>query len=387
MLGKLNRYVKKVSVFLITVALIVGMAGCGPVQYNLTISSTEGGEVTTPGEGMFTYDEGTIVDLVAEADQSYQFVNWTGNVNAVADVNAAATNITMNGHYSITANFAIATEIWDWYDLDALRDNLRGNHILMNDLDSTTAGYEELASPTANEGKGWEPIGTWMVDFFTGTFDGQGHKIQDLYINRPGGEFIGLFCWVGEGGIVKNVGVVEAAVSGVAVVGGLVGANSGTVSNCYATGSVTGEEIVGGLVGVNGGTEVGILQGTVSDSYSTGSVTGTMGVGGLVGINGGPVINSYSTGSVTGNISYVGGLIGWSEGGIVTNSFWDTETSGQATSAGGTGKNTTEMQDITTFSGVGWNIIAVGGSSERNPSYIWNIVDDETYPFLSWQAF
>ena len=107
-----------VSILLVTLALIAGMAGCDPVQYNLTISSTEGGEVTTPGEGMFTYDEGTVVDLVAEADEGYIFVNWTGNVSAIADVYAASTTITMNGHYSITANFALP--IWDWYDLDAV---------------------------------------------------------------------------------------------------------------------------------------------------------------------------------------------------------------------------------------------------------------------------
>jgi hypothetical protein len=70
----------------------------------------------------------------------------------------------------------------------------------------------------------------------------------------------------------------------------------------------------------------------------------------------------------------------------VTYSFWDTETSGQATSDGGTGKNTTEMQGINTFSGAGWDIIAVANPSIRNPSYLWNIVDDITYPFLNWES-
>jgi len=74
-------------------------------EYDLTISSTSGGSVTTPGEGTFTYDEGTVVDLVAEADAHYQFVNWTGDVGTIADVNAAITTITMNGDYAITANF------------------------------------------------------------------------------------------------------------------------------------------------------------------------------------------------------------------------------------------------------------------------------------------
>ena len=74
-------------------------------QYDLTVSSVEGGSVTTPGKGMFTYDKGTVVNLVATPGAGYRFVNWTGNVSTIANVNAAATTITMNGDYSITANF------------------------------------------------------------------------------------------------------------------------------------------------------------------------------------------------------------------------------------------------------------------------------------------
>ena len=243
-------------------------------------------------------------------------------------------------------------EIRTWYDLDAIRDNLGGHHILMNDLDSTTAGYEELASPTANEGQGWQPIiGTGGDPPFTGTFDGQGYEIRDLFINLPGKGYVGLFSIVGEGGRIEDIGVVNADVTSNAYIGGLVGANLGTVSNSYSTGSVTGDFSIGGLVGVN-------YQGTVTDSYSTGSVTGE---------------------------NYRGGLVGYNYEGTVSNSFWDIETSGQATSDGGTGKNTTEMQDITTFSAAGWNIIAVA-LNETNPAYIWNIVNNVTYPFLSWQS-
>jgi len=301
-------------------------------------------------------------------------------------------------------------EIRTWYDLDAVRYNLRGHHRLMNDLDATTPGYEELASPTANQGKGWEPIGIFVstqgFKGLTGTFDGQGYEIRDLFINHPGQNWgsVGLFGAVGEGGVVEDIGVMNVTVIGDYQVGGLVGCNEGTVRDCYSSGSVTGESYVGyvgGLVGDNSGTVsnsyssgnvtgdvkvgglVGWNYGTVSNSYSTGSVTGNSSVGGLVGWNYGTVSNSYSTGSVTGNSS-VGGLVGENKG-TVSNSFWDTETSGQATSDGGVGKTTVEMQDIATFSGVAWNIIAVGGSGERNPVYIWNIVDDQTYPFLSWQ--
>jgi hypothetical protein len=78
-------------------------------QCNLNISSTEGGSVTEPGEGAFAYDEGTVVNLVAEAEEGYQFAEWTGDVGTIADVYAAATTIVMNGDYSITASFEVVT--------------------------------------------------------------------------------------------------------------------------------------------------------------------------------------------------------------------------------------------------------------------------------------
>jgi len=72
---------------------------------DLIVSSTAGGNVTAPREGTFTYEKGTMVDLVATSDAGYHFVNWTGNVGTIANVNDASTSITMNSDYSITANF------------------------------------------------------------------------------------------------------------------------------------------------------------------------------------------------------------------------------------------------------------------------------------------
>ncbi len=103
--SKRQHYFERVSIFLVVLALITGMTGCGPTQYNLAISSTEGGEVITPGEGTFTFDEGTVVDLTAEAEQDYYFDNWTGDASTVGNLNYATTTITINDHYSITANF------------------------------------------------------------------------------------------------------------------------------------------------------------------------------------------------------------------------------------------------------------------------------------------
>jgi uncharacterized repeat protein (TIGR02543 family) len=72
---------------------------------NLTIDSTAGGSVTDPGEDTYTYEKGTVVNLVAAADTGYQFVEWTGDVGTIDDVNADTTTITMEDDYSITANF------------------------------------------------------------------------------------------------------------------------------------------------------------------------------------------------------------------------------------------------------------------------------------------
>jgi hypothetical protein len=331
MSGKLNYYVTRVSVFLIPVALIVGMVGFHGVS---------GGHILAPFQ------------------------------------NSPAQNL----------------EILTWYDLDAIRNNLAGNHTLMNNLDSTTAGYEELASETANGGKGWQPIGFVEHIFWddpcggggsrenwyglNGTFDGQGYEIRDLFINRPFEWDVGLFGAVNEGGVIKDISAVNVTVVGENHVAGLVGENRGTVSNSYSSGNVDGYQGVGGLVGVN--------HGTVSNSYSTCNVIGSGAIGGLVGSNGFTVSNSYSTGDVTGS-SQVGGLVGENHG-TVSNSFWDIETSGQATSDGGTGKTTAEMKYMATFSEATWEIVAVADPGTRKPSYIWNIVNGVTYPFLSWES-
>jgi len=289
-------------------------------------------------------------------------------------------------------------EIRTWYDLNAVRDNLSGNHILMNDLNSNTSGYDELASPTANGGEAWQPIGYStpapasckanppIYHGLSGTFDGQGYEICDLFINNPDESLIGFFRYVNEGGIIKNVGMVNFTVNGYNMVGSFAGQNNGgTIMNCYSIGDVTGQAAIGGLVGR-------LYSGTISNSYSTGSVTGesSTGIGGLVGQQHPEctISNSYSTCSVVGGSvgsGDIGGLVGdnyYVEN--VISCFWDTETSGQSTSGGGTGKNTTEMQKIATFSSAGWNIIAVA-LNETNPDYIWNIVNNVTYPFLGWQ--
>ena len=79
----------------------------GVVEYALTISSTPGGSVIKPGDGMFVYNAGKLVRLVARPESGYRLVRWTGDVDTVANVNAATTIIAMHGDYAVTANFGL----------------------------------------------------------------------------------------------------------------------------------------------------------------------------------------------------------------------------------------------------------------------------------------
>jgi hypothetical protein len=110
---------ERLGVCLVAVALIVGVTGCGPapLQHALTISSSVGGNAITPGEGTFTIDYGTVVGLVAEPDDNFHFVQWTGDVGTVADAGAAFTTITIEGDYTITAQFGIDLQELIEYEL------------------------------------------------------------------------------------------------------------------------------------------------------------------------------------------------------------------------------------------------------------------------------
>jgi len=75
-------------------------------EWRLTISSTEGGSVPIPGEGIFWYNDGQAVVLSAHPDPGYRFVSWTGRIDAINDVYQPTTIINMELDYTITANFA-----------------------------------------------------------------------------------------------------------------------------------------------------------------------------------------------------------------------------------------------------------------------------------------
>jgi len=232
---------------------------------------------------------------------------------------------------------------------------------------------------------------------FTGTFDGNGNTITNLTINGFGQDYLGLFSRIESGGQVQNINLVNVTLVGRNQIGGLCGSNgSGTIRQCSSAGTVSGGGSygnVGGLCGYNTGTILlststaaatgywhigglcGINLGTINQSYSVSTVTGYQYVGGLCGNNDfGNIDQTYAAGAVTGNGGITGGLCGLDTG-IITNSFWDTQTCLQSTSAGGTGMTTAQMKDVQTFLNAGWDFVSV-----------WKMVPDH-YPLLAWQPW
>ena len=323
----------------------------------------------------------------------------------------------------------------------------------LSNTDNYALGTDVTATETSgwNAGAGFTPLGQ-----LNGTFEGLGHKISDLTINRPGSSVIGLFSSIGSGAQVRNLGMTNATIVGAETVGALAGSNLGTISNVYVTGQVSGTLRTGGLVGINvgtvstayseatvtgnfiagglvGGNEitgtinnsyasgpvsaivssselgsgfagglVGYSIGTITGSYASGATKGTNAAGGLVGQNAGKVHDSYARGSVEGNSNVGGlaglstagseiknsyatgavkgtagesthGLVGASAAGVVSNSYWNTDTG--ANGGAGEGKTGTQLQQAATFSG--WDIATTGGTDK-----VWRIYEGNSMPLL-----
>jgi hypothetical protein len=283
-----------------------------------------------------------------------------------------------------------------------------------------TANIDATDTQNWNSGAGFSPIGNSTTKF-TGSYDGQNYTINALYISRAATSYIGLF---GESNnsTISNLGVTNANITGYDGVGVLIGDNIGNVNSCYATGTVSGQYYIGGLVGNHGSGSInnsysscdvtageytsysGGLTGatwsasSIDNCYSTGDVSGYTYFGGLTGFNlGGTVNNSYSTGAINigvGGGDSVGGLMGYNSG-TVNNSFWDTQTSGQSSSAAGTGKTTSEMKTLATFTDetttgltTAWDFVTNPNDDSANDD-IWDMdlygAINSGYPYLSWQ--
>ena len=216
-------------------------------------------------------------------------------------------------------------EIGNASELQAMRGNLTASYVLVSDINAT--GTEDW-----DGGAGFEPIGSGEAEEepFEGSFDGDGHEIEGLTINRTSTEYVGLFGAANDAEL-GNVSIVDAEVTGDTAVGALVGSSEGgLIADATADGNVTGESSVGGLIGA-AGSEV-----SVTGSTASGVVDGEMRVGGLIGsTESGTVELSTATAEVTGG-GDVGGLVGMVANGTVNESSADGSATGESTGNGPT---------------------------------------------------
>ena len=276
--------------------------------------------------------------------------------------------------------------------------------VLMNNIDLNPGMTIEDDGTVSGNREEWTPIGNEDHPY-TGTFNGNGHKIENLYINNinTSATYQGLFGRVS--GTVQNLTVTGTvnggSVNGGTYVGGVVGYNNGgTVTGCTfsGSGSVSGVLSVGGVVGVNGG--------TVENCYNTGTVSGSASVGGVVGVNGeddsasgsvvgqngedgsasGSVTNCYNTGSVSGNGDYAGGVVGFNNSGTVTNCYFlQTDDVNKNLQGIGVGSGDANGKNDTAFhSGeVAW--LLENGQAEDQTTPVWGQNDlktDKSWPTL-----
>jgi len=189
----------------------------------------------------------------------------------------------------------MVTEISDWNELNDVRNDLTANYILTNDLDDSTNGYDTHVNTT----DGWDPIGV-SFDGLTGEFDGDGHTISDLFIDRSE-DYVGLFADI-EGNI-KNVTLTDADVTGTGFIASvLVGDNRGTISDATVNGDLDCSQYGGLIAGQNN--------------------------------NSGVIKNSDASGTVTGSSNTFGGICGENFGGKITSCSADVSVSGGGNTAG-----------------------------------------------------
>jgi len=242
--------------------------------------------------------------------------------------------------------------ITDLDELQSIDDDPDGEYVLGNDID---------ASETADAD--FSPIRD-----FSGEFDGDGHTISELTIERAESSEVGLFGNVTEEGTVRNVSIEAVDVIGEDETGGLVGINEGTVEVVSVSGDVEGDSEIGGLVGDN--------NGQIEQAYATTRVDGRRNVGGLVGDNDGSIEQVYATGLVEGE-ERVGGLVGENGfSGVIRDTYSLAEVVGKDTVGGLVGRQRNDVE--TSFAA---EIVAgessvggfAGGQSDEEIDCYWDV--------------
>jgi len=326
--------------------------------------------------------------------------------------------------------------VHDVYDLQNINAKRDGRYILAGNID---AGVTNTWNRTVYGIEGFLPIGENYATQFTGRFDGAGHTLRGLYINRPHENTHGLFGYAREARI-ENLSLVDAYVEGNYSVGGIVGyARDTEIRNVSYTGRVDGVQDVGGIVGymkggsiqnvwntgeVRGTYPVGGIVGTAKEAAviqnvcNTGTITGNEYVGGIVGdIVNSTLQNAWNTGAVTGNqksggivgamenstLRYVwntgtvagsqkvGGIVGEADGGSIRHAVWKTGSAVQAVGASSNGTDVTDVKvapeadmklaaTYTDWKDANGNAVVATEGGKGTP---WRIYNGHTMPLLT----
>lgn len=335
---------------------VYGVSAEGPVG---PVSLTEDyGNVTLPSnEGEVAKEEEDGSDESLSAGKEEEVAGPDDGTKQTKTADIGAFGIFAGGDGSLEFPYLIETA----EQLYAVRNNLEAHYLLAHDID--LSGYALVG--------GWEPIGIDSARF-SGTFDGQGHRITGLGIGAHYWSPLGLFGFVGDSGIIENV-ILEDVRIGVGSYyhqssGGAAGINYGTIREVYVTGAVEGSHYSGGLAGMN--------YGLIDGSSFSGTVAGLVGVGGLAGENDGEMSRSYASAQVSGDDN-VGGLAGRNDGRI-HSSYAAGTVNGRQVSGGLVGVNLdrgmiSDTYFSGTISGAGYGIGGLVGISHGSvDSSYWN---------------
>lgn len=340
----------------------------------VTVTAPEGATVSVVGVSK-DGSENVIRSITTTKDTGSVGVVGGGGAPSISDPSSTApSNVTavledMDGSGTSSDPYQITND----QELQAINADLDANYELVNDIDASKTGQW-------NGGSGFKTIGGYSPtvtsisssyaagvsgvgpasqadssqDKFTGTLNGNGYEVSGLTMNRGSESWVGFIDYLGAGGVVKNIGFVNADIAGQDTAGIIAGESAGEVVNSYSTGTVgiqSDEYMVGGLVGSN--------QGSITQSYSTASITDGSIAGGVAGASSGTIMESYAEASVSG-VERVGGLAGVNSG-TLESSYSLSSVAGERYVGGAVGKNTATVRNVYAAGSVNASVGGSGG--------------------------
>ncbi|MDG0792732.1 cadherin-like beta sandwich domain-containing protein [Cohnella ginsengisoli] len=284
---------------------------------------------------------GSIVSIDGKTDSETLALNPGTNIFEIK-VSDADDPAALNVVYKLTVNREDGSAQYPHRIATAEQLSKIGDTSVGYELDDSYELEADIDLTVFSASAGWKPIGSGISPF-TGLFEGNGHTIANVNVHRPASDEQGLF-GVTSGAKISDVSIVNADIAGADKVGGLIGrAGNTVVDGVSVQGEISGASDVGGLIGTADALT------SLNESYAAAAVQAVSGGGGLIG-----------SGAAAGS---------------VTHAFWDSERSGQASSAGGgTPHSTGDMMKQATYTGYSGSVWAFGIGKR------WGIVEGTTYP-------